>query len=78
MTYFERIEVNPKKLAGKPIIKGTRIPAALILNLLARGYTIERIIQAYPKLKKIDVLAEIRYSEARLQRETVRPIELIK
>lgn len=78
MTYFERIEINPKKLAGKPIIKGTRIPVALILNLLARGYTIERILNAYPNLKKMDVLAAIRYSEARMQREIVRPFAIAK
>jgi len=78
MTYFNRIEVNPKKLAGKPVIKGTRVPVALILNLLARGYTIERIMRAYPNLKRADVLAAIRYSEARIQREMVRPFELIK
>lgn len=78
MTYFNRIEVNPKKLAGKPVIKGTRIQVALILNLLARGYTIERIIQAYPNLRRADVLAAIRYSEARVQREMVRPLEFAK
>lgn len=78
MTYFNRIEINPKKLAGKPVIKGTRVPVALILNLLARGYTIERIIQAYPNLLRADVLAAIRYSEARVQREMVRPLELAK
>jgi uncharacterized protein (DUF433 family) len=31
-----RITVNPKILAGKPIIKGTRISVELILDLLAR------------------------------------------
>jgi uncharacterized protein (DUF433 family) len=73
MKYFERIEINPKILAGKPVIKGTRIPAAIILNLLANGYTIERILRAYPNLKRADVLAAIRYSAARLQREFVVP-----
>jgi len=69
MTYFERIEINPRILAGKPVIKGTRIPVALILNLLAKGYTIERILRAYPNITIIDVRAAIRYSEARVQRE---------
>ena len=74
MTYFERVEINPRKLAGKPIIKGTRIPVTLILNLLARGYTVERILEAYPNLKRADILAAIRYSEARIQREVVAPL----
>ena len=78
MTYLERIEINPKKLAGKPVIKRTRIPVALILNLLAKGYTIERILRAYPNLKKADLLAAIRYSEARIQREFIAPLEFVK
>ncbi|MGE5637757.1 MAG: DUF433 domain-containing protein [Chloroflexota bacterium] len=32
----ERIEVNPKILSGKPVIKGTRIPVYLVLELLSR------------------------------------------
>lgn len=74
MTYLGRIEINPGKLLGKPVIKGTRVPVALILNLLARGYTIDRILEAYPNLKKIDVLAALRYSESRLKRESLAPL----
>ncbi|MBI3305148.1 DUF433 domain-containing protein [Candidatus Parcubacteria bacterium] len=74
MTYLGRIEINPGKLLGKPVIKGTRIPVALILNLFARGYTIDRILEAYPNLRRADVLAALRYSEARLKRESVAPL----
>jgi len=73
MVYLNRIEINPKKLVGKPIIKGTRIPVTLVLNLLARGYTTDRILKAYPNLKKQDILAAVRYSEMRLNREEVEP-----
>jgi len=33
-----RIEINPHILGGKPVIKGTRIPAYLILELLHADY----------------------------------------
>ena len=66
-----RIEINPRILAGKPIIKGTRIPVTLIFNLLRHGYTIKRILEAYPNLTKRDVLAAIDYAKQRLERETV-------
>ncbi|MBI2591345.1 MAG: DUF433 domain-containing protein [Candidatus Brennerbacteria bacterium] len=75
---IERIEINPKILVGKPIIKGTRIPVTLILNLLAKGYTVERILEVYPNLKRIDVFAAIRYSEARLKKEFIVPLELAR
>jgi len=45
------IEINPKILCGKPVIKGTRIPVYLILELLAAGYDFERIMETYPDLK---------------------------
>lgn len=51
----ERIEVNPKILGGKPVIKGTRIPVYLILELLSAGYDFKRIITAYPTLTEEDI-----------------------
>jgi uncharacterized protein (DUF433 family) len=68
-----RIEINPKILMGKPVIKGTRIPVSLILNLLAHNYTIEKIIQFYPNLTRKDIVAAIQYSEKRLEREILEP-----
>ncbi|MDO8505737.1 MAG: DUF433 domain-containing protein [bacterium] len=59
---FERIEANPKIMLGKPIIKGTRIPVSLVLNLLAHGYTFARVVETYPQLKEDDVRAAIEYA----------------
>lgn len=57
-----RIEINPKIMMGKPIIKGTRIPLYVILNLLAEGYNFEEIIKEYPDLTRQDILAAIEYA----------------
>lgn len=54
---MERIEINPKVLSGKPVIRGTRIPVSLILNLLANGYEIPDVLRAYPELTEADVRA---------------------
>ncbi len=77
MSYLQRIEINPRILAGKPVIKGTRVPVALVLNLLANGYTVARILQAYPNLTKPGVLAAIRYSRERINREMIMPLALV-
>ncbi len=66
---MKRIEINPEVLAGKPVIKGTRIPVYLILNLIANGYAFDDIIEAYPNLKKKDIQAAVEYSAKRFEGE---------
>ncbi len=57
MTYTDRIVSDPKIMLGKPVIKGTRITVELILKKLSEGMTIEELLEAYPHLKKEDILA---------------------
>lgn len=71
----ERIEINPEILAGKPVIKGTRIPVYLILELLAAGMSIEDVLKEYPELTREDIQAALKYASMMLQHETVIPIE---
>jgi uncharacterized protein (DUF433 family) len=73
-SYAGRIVINPSVLAGKPIVAGTRIPVSLILNLMAHGYDVDKILRAYPSLTEDDVRAAVAYAEARLNREEVRLI----
>lgn len=65
----ERIEVNPEIMVGKPVIKGTRIPVYLILDLMAAGYTPKDIIKEYPQLNERDIKAAIEYAASVLKRE---------
>jgi uncharacterized protein (DUF433 family) len=58
----ERIVIDPKICAGKPVIRGTRIMVKNILGMVAGGYTIERILQAYPELVAEDVSAALAYA----------------
>jgi len=58
----KRIVIAPEILAGKPVIKGTRISVDFILELLANGWSYEQILENYPQLKKEDILAAIAYS----------------
>jgi len=69
-----RITIDPKILAGKPIIKGTRISVELILDLLANGWTAEKILENYPHLKKEDIIAVLKYATQILKEERVYPI----
>ena len=64
------IEVNPEVLVGKPIIKGTRLAVAFILELLAQGWTTDKILKNYPQLKKEDIRAALEYSIHALKLES--------
>jgi uncharacterized protein (DUF433 family) len=54
---LKRITLNPKVMAGKPIIKGTRLTVEYILNLLAHGATTEEILAEYQGLEPEDIQA---------------------
>ena len=57
MDWRERIVVDPAVLLGKPVIRGTRISVELVVDLLARGYSSEEILQQYDHLEAMDILA---------------------
>jgi len=67
----DRITTDPKVLVGKPVIRGTRIPVYLILELLAAGTSREEILQNYPQLKNEDITAAIEYASEVLRGELV-------
>ena len=62
MPVQERIEINPKVMLGKPVIRGTRITVELILRKLAEGATEEDLLDAYPRLTREDIKAAIDYA----------------
>jgi uncharacterized protein (DUF433 family) len=73
-TYQERIVQDPKILVGKPVIKGTRIPVSLVLNLLAHGADHEEIKADYPNLTDEDILAAIAYAADHIDREATESV----
>ena len=69
--YLERIEVNPAVMLGKPVIKGTRVPIELLLRKLSEGATESDLLDAYPRLTKIDIQAALAYAASTLAHETI-------
>lgn len=56
------IESTPEILAGKPRLKGTRIPVSLVLGYLASGSSIEDVIKEYPDLTREQIRACLDYA----------------
>jgi len=58
----ERIIIDPEVLEGKPVIKGTSVSVEHILELLAKGWSCDQILENYPQLNSEDIMATIQYS----------------
>jgi uncharacterized protein (DUF433 family) len=64
MNWRDHIDSNPEILAGKPVIKGTRISVALILEWLANGWTFEQILESYRHITHDDIQAALAFAAA--------------
>jgi uncharacterized protein (DUF433 family) len=62
MTLTDRIEINPKVMMGKPVIRGTRLTVELILRELREGAGEVELLDAYPRLTREEIRAAIRYA----------------
>jgi len=69
MAVTDRIEINPKVMLGKPVIKGTRITVELILRKLSEGASESDLLDAYPRLTREDLQAAMAYAADLLARE---------
>lgn len=74
---MEYIEVNSKVLVGKPVIKGTRISVEHIISTLAKGVSIDEILQEYNGLKKEEILACLQYAEKLLEKTSTFDLDKI-
>jgi|SRR5271165_1406502 len=74
MTWQDRINIDSKVLVGKPVVTGTRISVEMVLDLLARGWTQEQILDSYPNLAAEDIRACLGYASEILHAERVYPL----
>jgi len=66
-----RVDINPKIMFGKPVIKGTRITVEAILRKLAGGMTVTEIITDHPHLTPDDVYAATAFAADHLAEEEI-------
>lgn len=62
MFQFDRITFDPHILGGKACIRGMRISAALVVNLVANGMTTKEILAEYPDLEAADIQQALKYA----------------
>ena len=74
MSWSDRIAIDPAILAGKPVIRGTRLAVDLIIGLLAQGWSESDILRNYPGLSREDIAACLQYASEVLQAAKVYPL----
>jgi uncharacterized protein (DUF433 family) len=73
MTEHPRISLSPDVLAGKPVVRGTRIAVEFVIGLLADGWAEADILANYPNIAHDDVIACLAYARDTLSTEKVYP-----
>lgn len=66
---LDRITVDSDVLVGKPVIRGTRVPVYLIVELVAHGMSQKEILKEYPRLKEEDIKASLLYASKLVESE---------
>jgi uncharacterized protein (DUF433 family) len=71
---LERISCDQKIMAGKPVIKGTRLTVEYILNLLAHGSTTSEVVSEYEGLTPEDIHACLLFASQSLSNTAFMPL----
>lgn len=69
----DRIVLDPAVLAGKPVVRGTRMSVEFVIGLLADGWSEADVLTNYPGLSREDIAACLNYARDLLQSEKVFP-----
>jgi uncharacterized protein (DUF433 family) len=69
----DRITLDQNILAGKPVIRGTRLSVEFVIGLLADGWNERDIVANYPGITHEDISACLAYARDLLKSEKVFP-----
>jgi uncharacterized protein (DUF433 family) len=73
MNWRDRITFDAQVCHGRACVKGTRVPASVVLDNLAAGLSPDEIVQSYLSLTVDDVRAAVAYA-AELANERILPV----
>jgi uncharacterized protein (DUF433 family) len=64
----ERIVIDPKICHGKPVIRGARLPVAIVVGSLAGGMTFDEVEREYG-ITKDDIRAALKFAGELVEQE---------
>ena len=68
-----RITLDPKVLAGKPVIRGTPPSVDFVIGMMAEGWSDADILANYPGITHEDIIASLAYARDAVSSEKVFP-----
>ena len=74
MGWSQQIASDPKVLAGKPVIRGTRLSVDFLLGLFAEGWTQDKVLESYPQLTPESLQAVFAFAAEVLSEERLYPL----
>jgi len=70
---LDRIEIDPRRCGGKPVIAGTRFPVTVILDQLADNESWDDLLRGYPELSADDIRSALLFARASIEHTEVHP-----
>ena len=61
---YARVSVDHTIMGGVPCVRGTRIPVATVVGMIAEGMTVDEIISDFPQLAVDDIQDSLRFAAA--------------
>jgi uncharacterized protein (DUF433 family) len=68
------IALDPAVLAGKPVVRGTRLSVEFVIGLMADGWSEADILANYPRLSREAIAACLNYARDLLHSSAADPI----
>ncbi|MGH8930555.1 MAG: DUF433 domain-containing protein [Egibacteraceae bacterium] len=68
---FDRISIDHRVMAGVPCIRGTRIPVATLVGMVAEGISTDEILLDFSHLTGDDIREALRFAAAAVDQRTL-------
>jgi uncharacterized protein (DUF433 family) len=66
MSQRNLIEINPNKMSGTPVFRGTRVPIQNLFDCIEEGETIDQFLEQFPTVTREQVNGVLELSKERL------------
>ena len=62
--YRAYVQIDPEVMLGRPVIRGTRVPTAMVASLMERYHNIDTVAKLYRPIKREAIVAAYRYEQS--------------